>query len=775
VIAWLTLLACPVDQETIIDLDGDGVVLADDCDDEDADVHPGADEVCDEIDNNCDGEIDEGLYADAWLDTDGDGYGGNGNAISVCGSKDGYVNQSGDCEDDDPAIHPGAEEVCNRIDDDCDGITDSADDVWYADADADGYGDDATGIQTCEPEAGWVNQAGDCNDADASIHAGAEEACNAVDDDCDGVADHGVSNRWHQDEDADGYGHPYIYEDTCLPQAGWVLDGTDCRPGDDQAYPGAEERCNAVDDSCDGTVDEGFDADGDGHFDTTCPSGDDCDDSDDQVYPGAPEFCESGADEDCDGEDPDCGFSGSYALDSDNDFLAENGHYGMGYMLESGADEDCDGEDPDCGFSGSYALDSDNDFLAENGHYGMGYMLESGDVNGDGYDDIFSAHYTAQGGMVVFGPYSGTFDATNQGTTHTSDGTAYSGPGRSIGMGDVDGDGLEDVGFGAPYGGTQGLVVVFGPADQDTALEDDYGAEFVGHQAIYAGHGCDIGDVTGDGVDDLVVGAYYTDEGGGFGSGAGYIKYGPVSGSYSLTEDAEGVIIGPDASSYLGRWVRAGGDHDGDGIGDILIAAPYASTGAPSGGTVYIVSGPAQGSVDVNTDAAGYVYSSSAASYLGEGRTFAQGDVNGDGLSDAVVGGYSYGGGAGIMSVVYGPGTGGTDVASGDIVITGSRGSYFGMGPSAGDLDNDGAAELLIGASAASGSAGEAYLFWSPAPGTYDRSDADATFEGDSADGAGSNTAMGDLDDNGNLDLLIGASTHAAGLEGGVYGMLTFY
>ncbi len=731
-IALLTLLACPVDEETTIDLDGDGVVLADDCDDENADIHPGAEEICDEVDNDCDGEEDEGLFADAWVDADNDGYGGEGNPISVCGTKAGYVAQSGDCEDDDPAIHPGADEVCNGIDDDCDGITDSADDIWYADADADGYGDDATGIQTCEPAAGWVNQAGDCNDAEPTIHTGADEACNAIDDDCDGVADLGVENRWYQDEDADGYGHPYIYEDTCLPQEGWVLDGTDCRPGDDEAYPGASERCNEVDDSCEGTVDEGFDVDGDGHFDTVCPTGDDCDDTDNQIYPGAPEFC------------------------------------------ESGADEDCDGEDPDCGFSGSYALDTDADFLSENGHYGMGYMLESGDVNGDGYDDIFSGHYSAQGGMVTFGPYSGTFDATDQGTTHTSDASAYSGPGRSIGMGDVDGDGLEDVGFGAPYGGTQGIVVVMGPADQDTTLENDFGVEFVGHQAIYAGHGCDIGDVTGDGVEDLVVGAYYTDEGGGFASGAGYIKYGPVSGSYDLTEDADGVIIGPDASSYMGRWVRAGGDHDGDGIGDILIAAPYASTGAPSGGTVYLIYGPAEGSIDTATDADGYVYSSSASSYLGEGRTFAQGDVDGDGLADAVVGGYSYGGGTGIMSVVYGPAAGGTDVSSGDIVITGSRGSYFGMGPSAGDLDNDGAAELLIGASA-SGSGGEAYLFWSPASGTYDNTDADATFEGDSGDGAGSNTALGDLDDNGNLDLLIGASNHGGAYGGGVYGMLTFY
>ena len=726
------LLACPPEGAADIDLDGDGTFLADDCNDEDAAIHPGAAELCDDIDNNCDGDVDEGLFADAWVDADRDGYGGDGNPVSNCGQVDGYAAVPGDCDDGDAAIHPGVAEVCNGIDDDCDGTTDSADDIWYADADGDGFGADATGVQTCEPELGWVNTGGDCDDADPSVYTGAPEACNAADDDCDGVADLGYEAEWFQDEDADGYGHPYISEVTCLPQAGWVLDGTDCRPGDDQAYPGAAERCNEVDDSCDGVVDEGFDVDEDGHYDTICPSGDDCDDNDAVVYPGAPEAC------------------------------------------ESGIDEDCNGEDPDCGFDGDYDLASDYDFVAENGHVSMGYMLESGDIDGDGIDDIFSAHYTAQGGYAIFGPFpEGDFDAQDQATTHASDGSAYSGPGRSIGMGDVDGDGLADIGFGAPYGGTQGMVVIFGPAAGDTTLEDDYDAEFVINSAVYAGHGCDIGDVTGDGIDDLVVGAYYTDEGGGFASGAGYVKYGPVSGSYSMAQDSDGVIIGASASSYLGRWVRAGGDHNGDGIGDILIAAPYASTGAPSGGTVYVVYGPPDGEVDL-TSPDGYVYSSSASSYLGETRTFAQGDVDGDGLSDAVVGGYSYSGGTGIMSVVYGPVSGGTDVASADIVITGaSRGSYFGSGPSAGDLDNDGAAEVLVGAQSESGGSGGAYLFWSPASGTYTSADADAHFSGDRSDGAGANTTLGDVDGNGNLDVVIGATGH--GGTGGIYGLLTFY
>ena len=727
----LALLACteePVSTED--DQDGDGVAEPDDCNDGDASIFPGATEACDELDNNCDGAIDEGLDLEWWPDNDGDGFGANGSSVKRCAGPAGFANASGDCADDNPAVNPAAIEECNLIDDNCDGKKDDADTIWYTDADGDGYGIESSAVQTCEPPEGAVTQFGDCDDAVATTHPGAEELCNGLDDDCDGLADLGYEATWYNDDDGDGYGHPYISESTCLPEVGWVLDGTDCRPGDATGFPGSAEQCNEVDDNCDGVIDEGYDLDGDSHFDTVCSFGDDCDDSAADVYTGAPELCASGVDEDCDGEDPHCGYDGAYDLGTEYDVLGESDD--MAYM---------------------------------------GMMINVGDATGDGIDDIFTASYSAQGGYLLPGPLDGNFTMGDVGSKHAGDGRVIYGAGRSIGMGDVDGDGLEDIGFGAPYGNPQGIFVVYGPAASDSDLADAE-VQFTTSSSIYAGHGCAIGDISGDGIADLLVGAYYTNEGGGPASGAGYIKYGPVSGEYSLTDDADVVLIGSGASSYTGRWLRAGGDHNGDGIGDLMIAAPYASTGAPSGGTVYMVYGPPAAEVDLGS-ADGTYYSSSASSYLGENRTFAQGDIDGDGMAEAIVGSTSYSGSTGFMTVTYGPAAGDVDVTGTDIVIQGdSRSMAFGSGPSAADLDDDGQGELLVGAYASSGGAGNAYLFWSPAAGTYVASDADATFAGDSGDAAGMNSGMGDLNGDGWTDLAIGAYTH--GGMGAVYAMFNF-
>src|SRR5690606_24204125 len=102
-----------------------GYVLDDtDCDDADATTYPGAPELCDGIDNNCNGEVDEGVLIPFYADADADGHGDVAAVIMACMPPSGYVATAGDCNDADPAIHPGAVEICNSLDDDCDGLTD---------------------------------------------------------------------------------------------------------------------------------------------------------------------------------------------------------------------------------------------------------------------------------------------------------------------------------------------------------------------------------------------------------------------------------------------------------------------------------------------------------------------------------------------------------------------------------------------------------------------------------------------------------------------------
>ena len=221
----------------------------------------------------------------AHLDPDGTvsdigAYGGGG-ASAWDADGDGYIAGS-DCDDDDAAVNPGAVESCNGVDDDCDGSVDVAavDAVpWYADADGDGYGDPAVTTDACDEPTGYVSNADDCDDADASSSpAGTETPYDGVDQDCDGAD--------LTDVDGDGYDAA-------------AVGGSDCDDNDADVYPGTPDAWyDGVDSDCDGASD--FDADGDGHDDLAY-GGDDCNDADANVHVGAVEGLSDGVDQDCDG------------------------------------------------------------------------------------------------------------------------------------------------------------------------------------------------------------------------------------------------------------------------------------------------------------------------------------------------------------------------------------------------------------------------------------------------------------------------------------------
>lgn len=150
------------------------VAVGDDCDDDHSLVHPGAIEVCNELDDDCDETIDVGA-ADAqtfWVDEDGDGYGDAAQSEDACTQPVGYVANDDDCDDAADEAHPGAVELCDGIDGDCDGAGDEgAIDApeWYPDADGDGFGDGDAPVRACEQPSGTIVAAGDCDDSDPTV------------------------------------------------------------------------------------------------------------------------------------------------------------------------------------------------------------------------------------------------------------------------------------------------------------------------------------------------------------------------------------------------------------------------------------------------------------------------------------------------------------------------------------------------------------------------------------------------------------------------------
>jgi hypothetical protein len=387
---------------------------ATDCDDADAQVHPGATEVCDpaDTDEDCDGLADDASAAGLstfYLDADGDSYGGT-TPGTFCDRPPGYVAGSTDCDDNNHRVSPAAIELCDPLntDEDCDGLADDADPTaigaatWYEDADGDGHGGSTQGA-FCDLPVGYAatftdcddtdpawhpgaperdcadpsdyncdgftgrgdgdgdgfDACEDCDDGDVAIHPGATEVCDPADrdEDCDGLADDASAlglSTYYLDADRDGYGASS--GTFCDPPPGYVERAGDC---DDEAagvHPGAAEVCDPADrdEDCDGLADDAsalgpstfyVDADGDGYGGDSpaelcelqpgyAANSDDCDDLAAATYPGAVEVCDpSQRDEDCDGrvDDGDASVTGQSTFYPDND----NDGYGGGASVVS--------------------------------------------------------------------------------------------------------------------------------------------------------------------------------------------------------------------------------------------------------------------------------------------------------------------------------------------------------------------------------------------------------------------------------------------------------
>ncbi len=246
-----------------VDNDGDGHTVEIDCDDDDPTVWPGAPELCDGKDNDCDKKIDDAVDNVWYLDGDGDGFGDTSKSVkNGCTGAEFLSAKSGDCDDSNPAIHPDAVESCDNVDNDCDGDTDEAgatgETVWFVDKDGDGFGSSAFHKVACESQVGpgLVDNDDDCDDKSKSAHPGAIEFCDEQDNDCDGATDEDVTATSYLDDDGDGYGDFNAPHVGCSVPADHVENMSDCDDSDAAVHPNAFDACNGVDDDCDGTTDE---------------------------------------------------------------------------------------------------------------------------------------------------------------------------------------------------------------------------------------------------------------------------------------------------------------------------------------------------------------------------------------------------------------------------------------------------------------------------------------------------------------------------------------
>ena len=168
------------------------VTSSGDCDDLDGRIHPGAVEICDGIDNNCDGNIDEGLGNQWFFDRDDDGFGDPFSEVNSCFPPISTVSTAGDCDDLEPLTFPGADEICDGRDNNCNTLIDE-DPVdpttFYVDADFDGFGTDQIALMACDPDPGTATITGDCDDADPTVYPGAKDPPDGIDNDCDGTID----------------------------------------------------------------------------------------------------------------------------------------------------------------------------------------------------------------------------------------------------------------------------------------------------------------------------------------------------------------------------------------------------------------------------------------------------------------------------------------------------------------------------------------------------------------------------------------------------------
>ncbi|MDP2314839.1 MAG: MopE-related protein [Pseudomonadota bacterium] len=587
------------------------VATGGDCDDGDAARAPGRTELCNGADDDCDGELDEGLLSTWYVDVDRDGWGDADAPMDACTAPAGATAEPGDCDDADATVFPGGSETCDGVDQDCDGaVDDGVLTTFHADGDADGYGDAAAGVGACAAPEGYTRDGTDCDDGDPTASPAGTEACNTwVDEDCDGTdngctlagalslaqADRtllveGDSTRGVVIGDVNGDG----YSDLAVGRPSWR---ENTLLGDEPAYEmGA---VSVLFGGAGGGMREYGASPGDVEADLDLSSG---------TTDVPTRLGETVVLADIDGDGVDDLLAGAPGWDPAGRVLVAPGPASAWGFAVRG--EDAEGE--------------------------LGSTLAVGDADGDGAMDVLVGEAGPYASVFLLqGPLSS--DVAAEDVTVAE----WVADRPTVYACDANGDGLSDVLLGS-------AATVYVALAPHAGLSE---AEDIDILLDGASSGGTVGcaDLDDDGYEDLLVGSP-GDASAGAASGAMFRVPGPVTASTDVS--AYDAVLGEAAGDQLGASLSLVGDVDGDGEDDLALGAPGAdgSTGADDRGAIYLLTGPFAGTVDLAdaTRFEGAEADDGAGAALG-----AAGDVNADGYADFAVVGGSF---ATTMQLIYGRG-----------------------------------------------------------------------------------------------------------------------